>query len=109
MSSNNNYPCPFCFEDFLAPSEALLLNHIQLVYSSDLNFSFQCLYDGCSKSLQSFQNLPEPLFGACSGSIREQNRAESVSTSLNDQNPESDDVPEPAEEVFAPTLRDMQS
>ena len=105
----STYPCPFCFSDFLAPSEALLLNHIRLVHSSDPNFSIQCSYGGCSSVFKNFRTYQNHRLVHHSGPIREQNPAEGTCTSLNYQNPESDDVPEPAEEVFAPTIGDMQS
>ena len=56
MASSAVYPCPLCpGDDFVAPSEVLLLNHIRLVHSCDPNFSIQCSFPGCPRTLKKFR------------------------------------------------------
>lgn len=50
-----SFICPYCTEDFIAPSEVLLLTHIRLVHSLDPNFSIQCNKDGCSRTFTNFR------------------------------------------------------
>lgn len=49
------FHCHYCVEDFSAPSEYLLLNHIRLVHSSEPGFSIQCTVNGCSRTFKNFR------------------------------------------------------
>ena len=55
VTSSAVYPCPLCpGDDFVAPSEVLLLNHIHLVHSCEENFSIQCSFPGCPRTFKNF-------------------------------------------------------
>lgn len=59
VAVGNSYRCPFCVQDFIAPSSVLLFNHIRLVHSLDPNFNIQCSLEGCSRTfhnLRTYQN-----------------------------------------------------
>ena len=60
------FPCPYCAtEEFAAPSEKLLLNHIRLVHSHDPDFSIQCSHPGCSRTfVTEFQNVSKSHFNS---------------------------------------------
>ncbi len=45
------YACPYCTEDFTAPSKSLL-GHIRLVHSSEPDFNIQCSVQELSKTLE---------------------------------------------------------
>ena len=49
------YPCSLCFGEFLAPFEALLLNHVRITHSCDPDFSIQCSSNACC--LRTFKNF----------------------------------------------------
>ena len=51
------HPYPYCVvNEFAAPSEVLLLNHIRLVYSHDPGFSIQCPHPpGCARTFVNFK------------------------------------------------------
>ena len=56
MASSSKISCPYCIEDdFFAPSESLLLDHIRLVHSQDPNFTIQCSHSGCSRTFRNFR------------------------------------------------------
>ena len=53
MASSAVCTCPLCpGDDFVAPSEVLLLNHIRLVHSCDPNFS---ILPGCLRTFKNFR------------------------------------------------------
>ena len=55
MAESLSFICPYCTEDFLAPSEVLLLDHIRVVHSLDPNFTIRCNKDGCSRTFTNFR------------------------------------------------------
>ena len=50
-----SYTCPYCPEDYSAPSEELLMTHIRIVHSNDLDFSIQCSLNGCERTFANFR------------------------------------------------------
>ena len=56
MAELPRFICPYCSdEDYIAPSQCLLLTHVRLVHSLDPNFSIQCNKDGCSRRFKNFR------------------------------------------------------
>ena len=69
--STNIYLCPYCnsSEEYSAPSEVLLMNHVRLVHSNDPDFSIQCSFPGCSRTFGNFRTYqnhilvhPRPVY-----------------------------------------------
>ena len=54
--STATFSCPYCPEDYLAPSEILLLTHIRLAHSHEPNFSIQCSWNGCARTFTNFRS-----------------------------------------------------
>ena len=53
--STTTFSCPYCPEDYLAPSERLLLTHIRITHSNEPNFSIQCTTSGCARTFTNFR------------------------------------------------------
>ena len=56
------FMCHYCVEDFVAPSEYLLLNHIRLVHSTEPGFSIQCTVGGCFRTFRNFRTYQNHKF-----------------------------------------------
>ena len=50
-----SFLCPYCPEEYSAPSEELLLSHIRIVHATDPNFSIQCSLNGCERTFTNFR------------------------------------------------------
>ena len=55
MAAATAFFCSYCTEEFFAPSEVLLLNHIRIVHSYDPGFSIQCSNNGCLRTFTNFR------------------------------------------------------
>lgn len=62
-ASRNVHFCPYCddSEEFSAPSQVLLLNHVRLVHSNDPDFSIQCSFPDCSRTFVNFRTYQNHL------------------------------------------------
>lgn len=53
--STTTFSCPYCPDDYSAPSETLLLAHIRITHSNEPNFSIQCSTNGCARTFTNFR------------------------------------------------------
>ena len=51
----STFSCPYCPEEYSAPSETLLLTYIRRVHANDPNFSIQCSLNGCERTFTNFR------------------------------------------------------
>ena len=96
--------CPYCPEDYAAPSEELLFGHIRIVHANDPNFSIQCSFNGCERTFTNFRTWQNHrLLHYRSGTI------DTVSPTDTDEDvvgfPDSDAS---ATHVSSPSVPDMQ-
>lgn len=69
--------CPYCNEqDFRAPSDVLLFQHIRLVHAEDPGFSIQCSFDGCSRTFTHFRTYQNHILSHNSIQLREEDQSE---------------------------------
>ena len=105
-----SFPCSFCSDEFLAPSEKLLLTHIRLAHSYDPDFSIQCSLSGCSRTFTNFRTYQNHR-------LQHRRREEAPSQRVDDIPEDDSDIGEGdlgdesvIDEVCdGPTVTDMQS
>ena len=104
--SNRVFPCPYCPEEYSAPSETLLLTHIRLAHSHDPSFSIQCAINGCSRTFTNFRTYQNH---------RLTHRDNTTVTRSDPDGLELDEVdspsslPLPVSSTLCPTTSEMQS
>lgn len=100
-----SFSCSFCTDEFLAPSEKVLLNHIRLAHSHDPGFCIQCSHSGCSRTFKNFRTYQNHRLqhSRCVETASESSESDHNEYDVNegDQDDESD-------VVCAPTVTDVQ-
>lgn len=99
--------CHYCAEDFAAPSEYLLLNHIRLVHSCEPGFSIQCNAHGCSRTFKNFRTYQNHKLSHNEASLN-QGSSDLDDNSNEDMNPQQTD-PTTNNEVHSIGSNDIQS
>ena len=99
-----SFACPYCSDDYLAPSEALLLHHIRLAHSLDPDFSIQCSFRGCSRNFTNFRTYQNHRLTHRNTSTTDEE------DDTNDDDPTDDTAAfETDPDVHYPTATDIQS
>lgn len=102
-----SFVCPYCPDDYEAPSAELLWTHIRTVHANDPDFSIQCSLNGCERTFTNWRTF-------CNHRRRQHRYADNVFTTTDDGEEYSGTSPDPnslAVSQLRPSVsvNDMQS
>ena len=107
MSGTSIFSCPYCADEYSAPSETRLLTHIRLAHANDPNFSIQCSSSGCARTFTNFRTYQNHR-------LTHRNPVQDVHLLLTDGDDEPgssniDSCPPEMPPTISPATTDMQS